>query len=382
MLLAVGVAAAACSASAGLPAALTLRPGDTEIVVAADAPKTVRFAAEEMQALLSQAFGESVPLVDSPTKGKRGIFLGDSAAARVAGIAVARLPRDGYRIKTAKNAVFIAGRDDPGVDAFARAKSDGVSNLYYERGTLFGVYEFLERFAGMRFYFPGELGTIVPKAAKIDVPPTDISDAPDFTVRMVSYFWDGKQTVPEDASLRGNSFKTINCYRMRFQTESIVCSHGQNGFRIPERFAATNPEYFQLRKDGTRCLAVDSDKGCVYCRQLCQSSAIWDEIWKDVQSYLITFQGFSQDLMMLMSNLMQWKFRLPRFLSGAMKEMVGKQIHEVLTKNEWKDEGVRRACVAVRKYQAALGYSEAWMTEYVHAIVMLAKKEPRKNSDE
>ena len=28
------------------------------------------------------------------------------------------------------------------------------------------------------------------------------------------------------------------------------------------------------------------------------------------------------------------------------------------------------------------GYSEAWMTEYVHTIVMLAKKEPRKNSDE
>lgn len=134
-----------------------------------------------------------------------------------------------------------------------------------------------------------------------------------------------------------------------------------------------------------------------YCRRLIQdiygiSDGFFDEIdgsvkkrckkVQDVQSYLITFQGFSQDLMMLMSNLMQWKFRLPRFLSGAMKEMVGKQIHEVLTKNEWKDEGVRRACVAVRKYQAALGYSEAWMTEYVHAIVMLAKKEPRKNSDE
>ena len=134
-----------------------------------------------------------------------------------------------------------------------------------------------------------------------------------------------------------------------------------------------------------------------YCRRLIQdiygiSDGFFDEIdasvkkrckkVQDVQSYLITFQGFSQDLMMLMSNLMQWKFRLPRFLSGAMKEMVGKQIHEVLTKNEWKDEGVRRACVSVRKYQAALGYSEAWMTEYVHAVVMLAKKEPRKNSDE
>ena len=103
---------------------------------------------------------------------------------------------------------------------------------------------------------------------------------------------------------------------------------------------------------------------------------------QDVQGYLVAFQGFSQDLMMLMSNLMQWKFRLPRFFSKAMKEMVGKQIHDILTKNEWKDEGVRRACVAVRKYQNMLGYSEAWMTEYVHTVVMLAKREPKKNSEE
>ena len=37
---------------------------------------------------------------------------------------------------------------------------------------------------------------------------------------------------------------------------------------------------------------------------------------------------------------------------------------------------------AVRKYQAVLGYSEQWMTEYVHTIVMLAKKEPKKNSEQ
>ncbi len=104
---------------------------------------------------------------------------------------------------------------------------------------------------------------------------------------------------------------------------------------------------------------------------------------QDVQSYLFSFQGFSQDLMMLMSNLMQWKFRLPGFLSKAMKEMVAKQIHQVMTKNDWSDEGVRRACVSLRKYQSMLDYSEQWMTEYVHTVVMLAKKEPRaKNSEE
>ena len=103
---------------------------------------------------------------------------------------------------------------------------------------------------------------------------------------------------------------------------------------------------------------------------------------QDAQSYLIQFQGFSQDLMMLMGNLMQWKMRLPSFFRGALREMTAKQVHQVMTKNDWKDEGVRRACVSVRKYQNVLGYTEQWMTEYVHTIVMLAKKEPKKNSEQ
>ena len=134
-----------------------------------------------------------------------------------------------------------------------------------------------------------------------------------------------------------------------------------------------------------------------YCRKLIQeiygvSSSFFEEIdgsikkrcrkVQDVQSYLLSFQAFSQDLMMLMGNLMQWKFRLPRFFSKALKTMVAKQVNEIMTRPTWNDEGVRRACVAVRKYQSMLGYTEAWMTEYVHTIVMLAKKEPKKNTDE
>ncbi len=134
-----------------------------------------------------------------------------------------------------------------------------------------------------------------------------------------------------------------------------------------------------------------------HCRKLIQdiyhiSDAFFSEIdgsvkkhcrkLQDAQPYLVSFQGFSQDLIMLMGNLMQWKFRLPSFFSKAMKHMVDKQVHEVLTRQDWKDDGVRRACVSLRKYQSMLGYSEAWMSEYVHTVVMLAKKEPRKNSEE
>lgn len=103
---------------------------------------------------------------------------------------------------------------------------------------------------------------------------------------------------------------------------------------------------------------------------------------QDAQGYLMQFQGFIQDLMMLMGNLMQWKFRLPGFLRKAMRTMVDKQIHDIMTRNDWKDDGVRRAVVALRKYQAALGYSEAWMAEYVHTVVMLAKKEKRPQSED
>ena len=103
---------------------------------------------------------------------------------------------------------------------------------------------------------------------------------------------------------------------------------------------------------------------------------------QDVQPYFLQFQGFCQDLMMLMSNLMQWKFRLPSFFHKALRSMVEKQVHDIISKNDWKDESVRRACFSVRKYQTALSYSEAWMTEYVHTIVMLAKKEKRPQNGE
>lgn len=98
---------------------------------------------------------------------------------------------------------------------------------------------------------------------------------------------------------------------------------------------------------------------------------------QDVQPYFITFQGFSQDLMMLMGNLMKWKFRLPGFFKNALRQMVAKQIHQIMTRPNWKDEGVRRTCVNIRQYQQTLNYSENWMTDYVHTIVMLAKKEPK-----
>ncbi|MBR2416511.1 MAG: hypothetical protein IKB11_07125 [Bacteroidaceae bacterium] len=102
----------------------------------------------------------------------------------------------------------------------------------------------------------------------------------------------------------------------------------------------------------------------------------------DVQPYLYTFQGFNNDLMMLVGNLMQWKFRIPSIFHKLLKGMTEKIVNDILTKNNWKDEATFRTVYAVRQYKEKLGYSEEWIKNYVFRIITLAKKEPRPNSDE
>ena len=80
---------------------------------------------------------------------------------------------------------------------------------------------------------------------------------------------------------------------------------------------------------------------------------------------------------MLMANIMKWKFRIPNMFQQALRNLTAKAVNDVLTKNTWKDEGVRKACLAVRQYQQQLGYSAEWMTTYVYNVVILAKKEPK-----
>lgn len=101
-----------------------------------------------------------------------------------------------------------------------------------------------------------------------------------------------------------------------------------------------------------------------------------------VRNYMFAFQGFSQDIMMLMGNLMKWKFRIPGFLKKAIRQMSDKTVHDILTKDSWNDDGVRKAVFGIRRYQQILGFSEGWIQEYVYNIIILAKKEPKPSQEE
>ena len=103
---------------------------------------------------------------------------------------------------------------------------------------------------------------------------------------------------------------------------------------------------------------------------------------QDVQTYLIQFQSFSQDLMMLMGNLMKFKLRLPSFLKKALYSMTEKTVGDIFHKNDFNDVGVMKTVVAIRNYDKRLGFSEKWITDFAYQIVLLAKKEPKQKEEQ
>ena len=98
---------------------------------------------------------------------------------------------------------------------------------------------------------------------------------------------------------------------------------------------------------------------------------------QDVQPYLIQFQGFTQDTMMLMGNLMKFKLRVPSFFKRAIYTMTEKTVNDIFTKNDYKDAGVTRVVMNIRQYNKRLNFSQKWITDFVYQVVMLAKKEPK-----
>lgn len=99
---------------------------------------------------------------------------------------------------------------------------------------------------------------------------------------------------------------------------------------------------------------------------------------QDVQPYLYQFQGFTQDLMMLVGNLMKFKLRVPGIFKKVIYTMTEKTVNDIFDKNDFTDPGVIKAVMSIRQYDQRLRFSRKWVTDFVYQIVMLAKKEPKR----
>ena len=102
----------------------------------------------------------------------------------------------------------------------------------------------------------------------------------------------------------------------------------------------------------------------------------------DIQPYMLQFQNFMQDLIMLTGNLMKFKLRMPSFFKKAIYTMTEKTISDIFNKNDYKDPGVIKTVLAIRQYDQKLAFSQKWVTDFVYQVVMLAKKEPRPKDED
>ena len=103
---------------------------------------------------------------------------------------------------------------------------------------------------------------------------------------------------------------------------------------------------------------------------------------QDVNVYLVQFQTFSQDLMMLMGNLMKFKLRLPGFMKKALYNMTQKTVEDIFVKNDFSDPSVLKTVMQLRQLNKHLNFSQKWITDFTYQVVMLAKKEPRPSDED
>ena len=103
---------------------------------------------------------------------------------------------------------------------------------------------------------------------------------------------------------------------------------------------------------------------------------------QDMQPYMIQFQGFTQDLMMLIGNLMKYKLRVPSFFRKTIYSLTEQTVEDIFLKNDFKDPSVVRTVMEVRKYNHRLVFSKKWVTDFVYPVVMLAKKEPKPKDED
>lgn len=103
---------------------------------------------------------------------------------------------------------------------------------------------------------------------------------------------------------------------------------------------------------------------------------------QDVHPYMLQFQGFTQDLMMLIGNLMKYKLRVPSIFKKTIYNLTEQTVEDIFQKNDFKDPSVMKTVIEVRKYNHRLGFSPKWVTDFVYQVVMLAKKEPKPKDDD
>lgn len=138
-------------------------------------------AVETLRRFVEEATGDKVVVADvseaQKFPGKLKFLVGESELTRRLGLTSEGQESEGYVLSTFGEGVAIVGNDSSLIPDYYR-EPGRLWSRGPRKGTLFGVYDFLERFFGCRFYYPGPEGRVIPKVTDLVIAPCRYSDAP------------------------------------------------------------------------------------------------------------------------------------------------------------------------------------------------------------
>jgi len=223
------------------------------VVVTAEKPtETAAYAVQELVKhvkLATDVILDIVPESKAPTDVNTLIYVGQTQAALRQGINAERLPRETFVIRSVGNDLFILGRE---------SDANPLDPANPDVGTLFGVYEFLEEFVGVRWLWPGELGTYVPHTNTIDVPAIRQMEAPALLFRRLRSHGHIISENSEDARLGfspdvARNHEALDVlyrrHRMGGMDAHPPTGHNTIDWRL---YGEKHPEWFMLTRNGIR----------------------------------------------------------------------------------------------------------------------------------
>ncbi len=223
----------------------------SEIVIPDSPLKVVNFAAEELQYHIQKSTGVAVPIInESDSSGSRNhVYLGNCKRTLRSGIDIAKLGPNECIIKLYDHNLFIAGNDSEG-EPIGPLQAN-----WTKVGTLFGVYEFLEKQLGVRWLWPGVGGEVIPKHKQLSVNAWDQHYIPPLKH---SRFRDG-------GFLGSDGWSSVEISQRYYRDQSIWMRRQRFAMGVKmdihhsfvygdywNRFSTSHPEYFNLLPDGTR----------------------------------------------------------------------------------------------------------------------------------
>ena len=201
------------------------------IIVPADYSDAEYFAAQELADFVRQSTGVTMAFGAETGGEETFISLGDTVALEQAqfGFDYSTLNNDGFFIRTKDNCIYIDG--------------------YNDRGTLYGVYEFLERFLGVRFLTVDQ--TYVPALDKVSVHSImNIVEVPEFEMRNY-YNQDIRDNMQFAVRKRmyadyvsGGSMASKYGYETEWSKSLPNSVHNSLYFVPEEKYKETHPEFY------------------------------------------------------------------------------------------------------------------------------------------